>query len=75
MELLPRKNPSLANSKSLLVVKRENKINEFYKKSEKDAAYVEKSVRTNIFYNSFPAQSPGFDDIGFRLKMNKLLNN
>lgn len=69
------KNPSLSNSYSSLVIGREKPLNEIYKKSQNDVKYIEETIKSNRGYTNFPLQSPGFEDVEFKLKMNKLLNN
>lgn len=68
------KDPSLANSGNFLI-DRENDINKLYKKSMKDARYIEKTVKANRGYTNLKMQSPGFEDAEFKFKMDKLLKN
>lgn len=69
-----QKNPSLADSKALLVTKRENPINKLFNKSTKDITTLEKAVRANKSYIYIENESPGFKDNEFIQKMNILLS-
>lgn len=68
-----QRNPALADSNSLLVIKREDIINRLFNKSTKDISVLEKTVRANNAYMHLESQSPEFSDNEFIQKMNNLL--
>lgn len=65
------KNPELRNVESELV-KRENHIEELYKKSPEDVLYITSMIQDNSAYKNSKLESKGFSNDTFELKIERL---
>lgn len=68
-----QKNPSLGKDSSKLLVKRENILNNYYKKSSID--YLLFNVYKRGIIPDLPKESPGFTNAEFQKKIDKLLKD